>query len=193
MPEDIRAAEGAFEKAGFLLVQLEAPLATVQAALEMARKHDLTTILDPGPARPLPPEVLRLVDILTPNETEILTFADSAEPAAMALQLVRAGPRRVILKMGEAGVLVAPAPTDANGTSRYPAPRVKVVDTVAAGDCFNGALAVALAEERDFEDAVQFANLAAALSVTRPGAQASLPTREETERFRKNQVLRTEC
>jgi ribokinase len=151
----------------------------VDAALAMGRKHGLTNILDPAPGRPLPPDLLARVDICTPNETEIESLADSGAPAAMALQLASRGPRTVVLKMGEAGVMLA----DNGNVSRFLAPKVSAVDTVAAGDCFNGALAVALAEGTALPEAIVFANRAAALSVTRPGAQSSLPTRQEVSAF----------
>ncbi len=173
--DDIRQAEDAFSEAGFLLLQLESQLATVETALELARKHGVITILDPAPARPLPPELLALVDICTPNETEIEALADSGPPSTMALQLTGKGPSTVILTLGAAGALVA----NQGQTTRYPAPKVEAIDTVAAGDCFNGALAVALAEGAGIPEAVMFANRAAAICVTRPGAQVSLPTRQE--------------
>lgn len=173
--DDVAAAEEAFAQSGCLLLQLESPLTTVDAALAMGRKHGLTTILDPAPGRPLPPDLLARVDICTPNETEIESLADTAAPAAMALQLVSRGPRTVVLKMGAAGVLLA----HDGQVERFLAPKVQAVDTVAAGDCFNGALAVALTEGADLPEAMVFANRAAALSVTRAGAQASLPTRDE--------------
>ena len=170
-----------------LLCQLETPLETVAAALAHARARGATTILDPAPARPLPAEILRHVDILTPNQTEAATLCGTPDlaiddyPAAerVAATLLALGPSTVILKLGSLGCFVA------NREGRTPVPgfEVAVVDTTAAGDTFNGALAVALAEGRDVFAAARFANAAAALSVTRPGAQSSLPDRVEVDAF----------
>jgi ribokinase len=157
---------------------------TVEAAAALARKRGMTVVLDPAPARPLPPSLLAAVDILTPNESEALVLlgrpagtVSLADAPAMAAALRKLGPRRVILKLGENGAWVSDPETE----GRFPAPKVEAVDATAAGDTFNGALAVALAEGREIGDAVRFANQAAAISVTRLGAQASIPTRAEVD------------
>jgi ribokinase len=164
-----------------LLVQLETPLETVAAVLAYARDRGAATILDPAPARALPAEVLRHVDILTPNETEAAALCGAGPLAAAetAARLLALGPATVILKLGSQGCYVA------RGEQRTPVAgfAVEAVDTTAAGDTFNGALAVALAEGRDLLAGARFANAAAALSVTRPGAQSSLPSRDEVEAF----------
>jgi ribokinase len=184
VPGDVEQASDAFEPGGLLLLQLESPLETVEAAAVLARTRGLTTVLDPAPARPLRRELLAVVDVLTPNETEAWTLLGrpaavvSVEEASdLAGALLELGPRSVILKLGEKGAFLA------QGAERrhFPAPRVDAVDATAAGDVFNGALAVALAEGMPLGEAIPFANRAAALSVTRLGAQTSVPTRAEVE------------
>ncbi len=183
-PPDLRAMDGA--RQGILLLQLETPLRTVAAAAARGRRQGLTTILDPAPARPLPPSLLRHIDILTPNESEAraLLRRPSGEvsvhqAASVAAAIRRLGPRTVILKLGAKGAWVQ----DGAGGRHVPGFDVKAVDTTAAGDTFNGALAVALAEGRPLGQAVHFANAAAARSVTRVGAQASIPTRRDVDAF----------
>lgn len=165
---------------GFVLTQLETPIETVSAALAFARRAGARTILDPAPARALEATLLEEVDILTPNESEALVLLDEpgggvdvADAAAIARRLRARGPRTVILKLGRAGAWV-----EAEGLSRpFPTHAVEAVDATAAGDTFNGALVVALAEGRDLAGAVRFANAAAAVSVTKLGAQSSIPDR----------------
>jgi ribokinase len=169
---------------GLLLLQLESPLEAVERAAHIGRERGASVVLDPAPARELPDGLLSNVSYLTPNESEAaallgrrqdaLSLADAPE-AARALRA--RGPRTVILKLGAQGAYV----DDGSGGRHFPAPRVDAVDATAAGDTFNGALAVALAEGRPLPDAVAFANAAAALSVTREGAQASIPTRAEVD------------
>jgi ribokinase len=169
-----------FRDAKLALFQLETPLDTVAAALRLARAEGLRTMLDPAPAQPLARELLESVDILTPNESEALMLlgrpaarvspADAPELAAALAQL---GPRTVILKLGDQGCFCA--------GNHYPCFPVEVRDTTAAGDTFNAALAVALAESKPMEEAIRFANAAAGISVTRLGAQASAPARAEVD------------
>ncbi|HZS05288.1 MAG TPA: ribokinase [Blastocatellia bacterium] len=170
-------------QAGYLLLQLESPMATVEAAAQ-AKARGMMVILDPAPAEPLSESLLRNTDILTPNESEafaLLGLEGSSvslnDAPAIARRLLDLGPRQVILKMGEKGAHLA----DNHSNQHYPAARVKAVDATAAGDCFNGALAVMLAEGRTVDEAIRFANCAAAVAVTRLGAQASIPTRMEVE------------
>ena len=186
-PADVQRAKKVISKASVVVMQLETPLETVQTAAEMAAKAGACVILNPAPARPLPDKLLRQVSILTPNESEaeLLTGikVKSLEAAAKAAEKLQAkGVKIVILTLGAKGALIA----DADGTKLFvPGFKVKAVDTTAAGDVFNGALAVALAEGQELTDAVAFANAAAAISVTRLGAQPSAPTRREIERFLK--------
>ena len=174
-------AVGRMGEAGFVLCQLEVPMETVVAVLAHGRARGLVTILDPAPARTLSAELLGLVDWLTPNETEaeLLLGGPVDDPRAAALRLREMGARGVIVKLGAAGCWVSGAGVDA----AVPGFAVAAADTTAAGDTFNGALAVALAEGRPILEAARFANAAAAISVTRAGAQSSVPSREEVEAF----------
>lgn len=184
-PADVRRAEAEIAAARIVLLSLEIPLNTVIAAAALADKHGVPVILNPAPARPLPGALLRTVSVLTPNETEaeLLTgqpVANDAEAGRAADRLLRRGVRRaVVITLGKRGASIAAAGL----RRRIPGFRVRAVDATAAGDIFNGTLAVALAEGRDLAEAVRFANAAAALSVARPGAQPSAPRREEIERL----------
>jgi ribokinase len=179
-PADVRKARAAFTGASVLVMQLETPLETVQAAADLAAKAGVRVILNPAPAQPLPDKLLKRISILTPNETEAELLTGSAGEEAAAKLRAR-GVATVILTLGANGALIA----DATGTRLVPGFKVKAVDTTAAGDIFNGSLAVALAEGKSLDAAVRFANAAAAISVTRLGAQPSAPTRREIERFLK--------
>jgi ribokinase len=174
---DIEAAADAIASADILVCQLEVPLETVQAALRLARSAGARTILNPAPALPLPPEILTFVSILTPNEAEAAQLAgvskDQPDEAAQNLLSMEVG--TVIITLGAEGALVA----DPEGQRHLPAPQASAVDTTAAGDCFNGALAVALGEGLSIWEAAAFACNAASISVTRAGAQPSLPYRRE--------------
>jgi ribokinase len=186
-PPDVQQAKKVFAGASVLVLQLETPLETVQAAVEIACAHGVRVILNPAPARPLPDALLRRVSILTPNESEaeLLTgvkVGDEAAVAKAAEQLLGKGVQTVVLTLGARGAFVATP----GCKQLVPGFKVKAVDTTAAGDIFNGALAVALAEGKPLTGAVRFANAAAALSVTRLGAQPSAPTRREIERFLKS-------
>jgi ribokinase len=181
-PDDVVGALPAFDGASALVMQLETPLQTVQEAAGLAVNADIPVILNPAPAQPLPDALLGLVSILTPNETEaeLLTgIPVTDEDAAIKAgdKLLARGVRTVILTLGARGAMVVTADT----RELVPSFAVKPVDTVAAGDVFNGALAVALGEGRSLLSAVRFANAAAAISVTRLGAQPSAPTRDEID------------
>lgn len=175
-----------FQQACFALFQLEIPLATVQAGLRLACQQGARTMLDPAPAQPLSSSLLAMVDILTPNESEALMLLGQpparvsvAEAAALARALRERGPRSVVLKLGDQGCYY----DDGDRQIYQPAFAVTVRDSTAAGDTFNAALAVALAEGKPIAEALRFANAAAAISVTRLGAQASVPARQEVEEF----------
>lgn len=183
-PADVKRAARVIRAAVVLVAQLETPLETVQAAAEMAANAGVKFILNPAPARALPDALLKLVSVLTPNETEaeILTgikVTDEASAAKAANKLLTRGVKTVILTLGSRGAFIA----DASGQQLVRGFKVKAVDTTAAGDTFNGALAVALAEGESLPNAVRFANAAAAISVTRLGAQPSAPKRLEIEKF----------
>lgn len=185
-PEDVDLSQDRLQGAAWVLLQLENPLPAVLAAARAARRAGARVILDPAPARPLPEELFELSDIITPNETEAAILADmkpgrlDAEQAlAIAQKLRERKARTVIVKLGDQGCLLV----DDGGSQLIPAPAVKAVDTTAAGDEFNAGLAVGLSEGLDLAAACRFANTAAALSVTRLGAQASAPTRAELDAF----------
>jgi ribokinase len=168
--------------ASLLVCQLETPLAAVQHAIGIARRHGVPVLLNPAPAQPLAPALLSEVDILVPNESEaalLLAAPSGALDAAAAAAALRGhNAATVIVTLGGEGVCIA----DERGTRRWPAPRVQAVDTTGAGDTFIGAFAVARQEGLGTDDAVRFAQRAAALSVTRAGAMASMPTRAECDR-----------
>jgi len=183
-PGDVKKAKRAIARASAVVLQLETPLETVRAAVQLAAEVGVRVILNPAPARPLPDALLKQVSILTPNETEaeLLTgikVADDAAAGQAADRLLAKGVGAVILTLGARGAFVATK----ESRCLVPGFRVKPVDTTAAGDIFNGALAVALAEGKPMLDGVRFANAAAAISVTRLGAQPSAPKRREIEQF----------
>jgi ribokinase len=177
---DIPRLERALDGARALLLQLEVPIETVVAAARAAHTRGVTVILDPAPALPLPDELYALADIITPNEHEATTLTgiavhDDQGAIAAARALIARGARRVALKLGARGALTA----DAEGEQFWSPFTVTPVDTVAAGDAFNGGLAVALSEGRSFNEAIRWGLAAGALSVTRHGAQPSMPERNE--------------
>jgi ribokinase len=169
----------------FLLGQLETPMTTISEAFAEARRSGATTILDPAPVQPLPAALIPNLDFITPNQIEaaallgdtkdgIRSFDDARAAGA---GLLNAGYRGVVLKLGELGCYVSTA----QASGAVPGFKVVAVDTTAAGDTFNAAFALSLAEGTAIMDAALFANAAAALAVTRPGAQSSIPTRAEVE------------
>jgi ribokinase len=169
--------EGLIASADLLLLQLEIPLAAVLAGARTARAHGVRTVLTPAPARPLPPELLAAVDLLVPNEHEAATLTGLTDPREAATALLGRVPE-VVITLGAAGSLYAAR--DAEPVT-VPAPRVTAVDSTGAGDTFAGALAVALGEGRPMPQALRWAAEAAALSVQREGASASMPYRREIE------------
>ena len=186
-PGDLDGNLDLIREAGILLTQLEIPLETVERLAEIASANEIPLMLDPAPARPLPASLLKRVDWLTPNETETCTLTglppgdlDRASLEDAAQQLLAAGCRNVILKLGGKGCYLALS----DGTRRFvPAFTVKAVDTTAAGDAFNGAFAVAQMRGEDPVESAFWASAVAAISVTRAGAQASMPTAMEVDRF----------
>lgn len=177
-----------FADASVFVACLETPLKTVLAGLRRAKAAGLTTILNPAPACQgvASREVLELVDVLTPNETEAILISgwdvmdDLEDICIWCEQLEQRGSRRLIITRGERGCVLKDGPADPCLSAAY---LVEAVDATAAGDCFNGALAVALAEEKPLLEATRFAQAAAALSVTKRGAIPSLPTRAEVDQF----------
>lgn len=183
-PEDVEEAAEAFDTADAIILSLEVPLDAIIRAAEMGRVRRIPVLLNPAPARPLPDDLLANIDILTPNETEARALAgedaDNEDIRITAGALLSLGVGAAVVTAGPAGaILVTP-----DGVEHVPGYPVRAVDTVAAGDCFTGALAVEIASGRSLRDAVRFANAAAALKVTRCGAQPGIPTRDEVEAFR---------
>jgi len=177
-PKDVSPFRKDIEGAAALVMQLETPLDTVEWAAKVAHDAGVSVILNPAPARKLPKTLYPLVDWITPNETEaeLLTgvkVVDAASAAKATAVLKKRGVGHVVITMGSKGAYCG----DCNKV--YPCRKVKAVDCVAAGDTFNGAFAVALAEGKTCADAIAFAQKASAISVTRPGAQSSVPYRKE--------------
>jgi ribokinase len=167
-----------------LLMQLESPIETVIAAAKLAKQHHTQVILNPAPARELPDELLAIIDIITPNETEAqrltgIAVNDDSDAACAANALHDKGIGCVIITLGSRGVWLS----ENRSGKRVPGFKVKAVDTIAAGDTFNGALVTALLEGKSMDDAVRFAHAAAAIAVTRAGAQPSVPWRAEIDAF----------
>ena len=177
-PGDVAPFRKEIEGAAALLMQLETPVETVAWAAKVAHDAGVPVILNPAPARKLPKSLYPLVDWMTPNETEAelmtgVKVVDAASAAKAVAALKRRGVGHVVITMGAKGAYC--------GDCRkvYPCRKVKAVDCVAAGDTFNGAFAVALAEGKACAEAIDFAQKASAISVTRPGAQSSVPYRRE--------------
>jgi ribokinase len=182
--DDVRAAAPAIASADVLLCQYEVPLEATRAALLLARQAGVRTVLNPAPARPTDAELLALADLCVPNESEAealtgLPAGTPAEAERAARALRAGGAAAVIVTLGERGAVAVTAA----GAEHFPALAVQAVDTTGAGDAFIGALAVFLAEGLALAESVRRAGAAAALAVTRPGAQGALPTRAEVEHF----------
>lgn len=184
-PGALTAAHHAIAGAAAVLLQLEIPLPTVQTAARIGREAGARVILDPAPARALPDSLLRTVDYITPNESELSVLTGGAPQASLrrgdavarARQLIARGARRVLVKMGRQGALIV---TDV-AEQLYPAFPVEPVDTTAAGDAFNAGLGYALARGATEAEAIRYAAATGAVTVTRHGAQPSLPSRAEVE------------
>jgi ribokinase len=179
--DDVQRVEAVLDQARVLLLQLEIPMESVVDAARIANQRGVTVVLDPAPARPVPPELYTLIDILTPNETEVAALTgvsvESEQDAAKAAALLmKQGLPNLIIKMGAKGVYWHAQQHGERGLM-FPAYQVTAVDTVAAGDAFNGGLAAALAEGQTFVEALQWGLAVSALSVTKAGAQPSMPDR----------------
>jgi ribokinase len=187
-PERLAPAVPLLRSASVVLLQLEVPMDTVIRAAVEGHAADATVILDPAPAAVVPDQLLGLCSFLTPNESELAILSgdrpdDGETPLdvidARARRLLTRGGQSVLVKLGPRGVRLV----ELEEAWHWSAFNVKAVDTTAAGDAFNGALAVALAEKQTVESALTFASAAAAISVTRAGAQPAMPTREEVDRL----------
>lgn len=189
-PASLEKASSLLDRAGILLAQLEVPLEAVEFLAEFARKREIPLMLDPAPARELPESLLRRISWFTPNETEaraLITagaakYKDQSDEgwSKVAGRFLDRGVKNVILKLGSRGCLIAEA---GRPELRVPAFSVTAVDTTAAGDAFNAGFAVALMRGFEVSIAAKFASAVAAISVTRPGAQSSMPTAKEVDRF----------
>ncbi|AVP94166.1 ribokinase [Aeromonas media] len=185
----VKRHEAMIAGAHTLLLQLEVPLDSVLEAARLARAHGTRVVLNPAPAQPLSSELLALVDLITPNQTEaeLLTgvkVSDEASAAEAAARFHQMGIADVMITLGSQGVYCS----NAKQQALIPGFRVEAVDTTAAGDTFNGALLAAELAGADFHSAVRFAHGAAALSVTRFGAQSSIPGKQEVDTFLQSQT-----
>jgi ribokinase len=176
-PTDVDAARASIESADALLAQLETPLEAVARAAAIASAAGTLVILNPAPARPVDEAVLALVDVLTPNEGEAVFLANEEDPRAAAASLRASGVETVVVTLGPRGALVC----SAEGEAAVPSPAVAAIDSTAAGDAFNGYLAVSLSEGLDLTSAVRRACVAGALATTVPGARPSLPSRDRVD------------
>lgn len=178
-PVDVANAEEAFDGAAVLLLQLESPLPAVTKAIELAKRHGVKVVLNPAPAQMLQTKLLNQVDYLIPNQNELALLA-GVEGTDTAVSCLRGlGVTKLIVTLGDEGVLVV----EKNKETQLRVYAVEVIDTTAAGDAFVGAFAVALTEGKSTLEAASFGNAAGALTVTRSGAQPSLPTRAELDQF----------
>lgn len=181
---DIRNKENIIKNAKLLIVQLEIPLEAVIEAVKIAHQNGVQVLLDPAPAQSLPDDLLQMIDYITPNETEIfqltgIEVTDTQTAQLAANILLNKGVKTVFAKLGSKGVTVVTA----NQVETCCGYEVAVIDTTAAGDAFAGAIGTAIVEGKDVWEAAQFANAVGALTVTRYGAQQSMPNRQETEQF----------
>ena len=192
LPKDIARHAALLRKAGMLLAQLEIPLITLETLGVFAHRHGIPLMLDPAPARELPAGLMQVITWITPNESEtrILCGLDAQEPVTPATAarcadlLLARGPKNVLIKMGAQGVFLAAADGVRQMVPAFP---VKAVDSTAAGDAFNAGFAVSLLSGKKPHEAAHYASAAAAISVTRKGAQPSMPSAREVAAFLKAQ------
>jgi ribokinase len=183
-PEDIKGAEAIIENSDLVLLQLEIPLETVGYAVKLSNKHKVPIVLDAGPPPKSFPDFFTRADILSPNELEAealtgVKIKDLKSAKASAQKLLNTGIKRVVLKLGADGALLATR----DGIKHIKGIKVHSVDTTAAGDAFTAGLAVAYAQGKTLEEAAVFANYVGALTVTKFGAQPSIPSMDEVELF----------
>ncbi len=188
-PDEVESKLHVFQQVNVVLTQLEIPLETVQKAAELAKASSALLIVNPAPGRTLPEHLLKQVDFLTPNKTELEILSgesvkDVESAKAAAANLLKKGVKNIIITLGEKGALLV----NNNQQRLFSTRKVIPVDTTAAGDAFNGALALWLAKGEDIAAAIQFANQVASFSVTRMGAQSSMPTRNEIKEWMEKRV-----
>lgn len=191
---DVGKCDFFLKNSAVVLTQLETPVAAAEAALASARAHGAITILNPAPVRPLPDSILRLADILTPNQTEakVLTKRSpdaAAEPETVARELIRMGVKQVVMTLGEKGALIVTA----SSSKHVPAIPVDAVDTTGAGDAFNAGLVTALASGDSLDSAVDFAVVIGGMAVTKEGVIPSLPRIEEVVQFYQERGREAPC
>ncbi|MFL0268881.1 ribokinase [Candidatus Clostridium radicumherbarum] len=180
--EDISKNKYLFKEAKVLLIQLEIPMKTVEYSLKVAKEMGLITILNPAPAAHISLDLYKYIDILTPNEKELdilVGMDESKSYSEKAMTLIDKGVKSVIVTLGEKGAVEI----NKEYIKSYSSFKSKVIDTTGAGDCFNGYLASSLAQGKTIEEAIIYANKGASLSVTKKGAQNSIPTKEEVETY----------
>jgi len=182
--EDVVASHAALESASVVLTQLEISAEAAGAALAAGRRAGAVTILNPAPVRPLPASVFRLINVLTPNETEARVLAghspDAAiDPGSVAQELIARGVKQVVMTLGEKGAMLVTA----SSCTHVPAVKVQASDTTGAGDAFNAGLATALAHGASLEESVRFAAIVGGMAVTKEGVIPSLPRRDEVIEF----------
>lgn len=175
-PQNIISKSHLFLNTAVVLTQLEIPIETVVQSAKLARKNNAIFILNPAPAASLPEDILPLIDFITPNENELellsgVTINDDSSIKLAAEKLLKKGIKNVIVTLGDRGSMLITEST----IKHFPVSKVKVVDSTAAGDAFNGALASSLSEGHSIEEAIEFANKVASIAVTRMGAQSSMP------------------
>ena len=194
--EDVRQAWEQIPDVDLLVMPLETPLETIRTAAQIAKQRQVRVILNPAPAQDLDESLLRMVDVIVPNESETerltgQTIKNQDHARKAGAELLKRGVANAVLTLGESGALLVEGSSAEPVFEFIPAFQVQVVDTTAAGDAFVGALATAMGEGLSLSNAVRFASAVAALSVTRPGAQPSLPYRSEVDQFlrEKRQLL----
>ena len=187
-PADLRQHRELIAGARVLLLQMEIPRETVFEALRLGRECGLTTILNPAPAAPLPSDLLRLIDILTPNESEAQVLTGSTDPAEAAQILTGRGVGTVVVTCGANGAFLATG----NDVTHIPGFLVETIDSTGAGDAFNGAVACAVAEGVPIKSAIVRANAAGALATTGRGAQESMPTKDDIEQLCRSGIRQLE-
>ncbi|MDF2613340.1 MAG: rbsK [Clostridia bacterium] len=183
-PEDVDDAEVVIKNSDIMIAQLEVPIDTIKYAFKKAKEYGKYTILNPAPARELDEDLLKMTDLLVPNETELeiltgRTLVTKEDMLAASKELMQKGVKEMMVTLGSNGCLHI----DKTSSTHYPAHLVEAVDTTAAGDSFIGAIATAFSEGKSIEEAINFASKVSALTVTRAGAQDSLPTKKEVEEY----------